>query len=167
MQTFILIHVAISLVGIFSGFVVLFGMMAGKRLDGWTALFLATTVATSVTGFCFFPFDGFTPAQTFGILSVVLLALAIYGRYSRRLAGGWRKVYVITAVASLYLNVFVGIVQSFEKIPFLHALAPKQNEPPFFIAQGIALVLFIAAGVFAVKGFRDDSLQPAGPGFVS
>jgi magnesium-transporting ATPase (P-type) len=131
--------------------------LAGRRLDRWTALFLATTVATSVTGFFYFPFDGFTPAQVFGILSMVLLALAIYGRYSRRLSGAWCKVYVITALAALYLNVFVGIVQSFQKIPALKALAPTQTEPPFFIAQAVALALFIAAGIFAVKRFHGDS----------
>jgi hypothetical protein len=154
MSTFTQIHVAISLVAIVTGLVVLGGLLGGHRLDRWTALFLALTVATSVTGFFFFPFDGFTPAQAFGILSMLLLALAIYGRYFRSLDGPWRKVYVITAVAALYLNVFVGIVQSFQKIPILKAAAPTQGSPPFIAAQSVALILFVIAGIVALKRFR-------------
>ena len=156
MELFILFHVAVSLVGIVSGGVVLVGLLSNDRLDRWTALFLVTTVATSVTGFCFFPFDGFTPGQAIGIISIVFLALAIYSRYARQIAGGWRKTYVITAVVSLYLNVFVLIVQSFRKIPALKAAAPTQSEPPFKIAQAIVLVLFVVAGILAVKRFRGE-----------
>ena len=101
------IHVLISLVGIFTGLVVLFGLLAGKRLDGWTKWFLITTVATSVTGF-FFPFHGFTPAIGVGIISLLVLAMAIYAHYLRHLIGHWRWIYVVTAVIALYLNVFVG-----------------------------------------------------------
>src|SRR6266436_5349089 len=116
LKIYTLIHVAISLVGIFSGFVVMFGLLAGKRLDGWTALFLATTVATSVTGFLF-PVHHFMPSHAVGIISLLVLAIAIYARYRRHLAGPWRKAYVVTAVAALYLNVFVAIVQTFLKVP--------------------------------------------------
>src|SRR6266436_1271280 len=110
LKIYTLIHVVISLVGIFSGFVVLFGLLSGKRLDGWTDLFLATTVATSVTGF-FFPVHHFMPSHAIGILSLLVLAVAIYARYARHLAGAWRAVYVISALVALYFNVFVGIVQ--------------------------------------------------------
>src|SRR5439155_8179662 len=96
----------ISLVGIGSGFVVIFGLLAGKRLDGWTALFLVTTVATSVTGFGF-PFDHLLPSHKVGIISLAVLAVAILARYAFHLAGGWRRIYVISAVTALYLNVFV------------------------------------------------------------
>src|SRR5258706_3853744 len=112
MKTLTLIHVAISLIGILSGFIVVSGMLAGRRLDGWTALFLATTVATSVTGF-FFPVHHFMPSHAVGILSLLVLAAAIYARYSCHLAGAWRKVFVVGAIVALYFNVFVAIVQAF------------------------------------------------------
>jgi hypothetical protein len=137
--------------------VVVFGLIAGKRLDGWTALFLVTTVATSVTGFMF-PYHGFTPGIGVGILSLVVLAVAILGRYRRHLAGPWRRTYVISAVIALYLNVFVLVAQLFEKVPSLHALAPKGSEPPFFITQGIVMLIFIALGIAAVKGFREPAV---------
>src|SRR5262245_38115916 len=151
---FTLFHVALSLVGIGSGLVVLRGLLASRRLDGWTALFLTTTIATSVTGFLF-PFRGFTPAIGTGILSMIALAVACYARYGRRLAGGWRLAYVVTAILALYLNVFVLVVQAFLKIPALEALAPQQNEPPFAIAQGVVFVLFLVAGLRAAARFRD------------
>lgn len=150
---FTLIHVLISLVGILSGLIVLNGMLKSQRLDGWTALFLATTVVTSATGFGF-PFDHLLPSHKVGILSLVVLALAIYARYAAHLAGGWRKTYVISSVLALYLNVFVLVVQLFLKVPALHSLAPTQAEPPFAIAQLIVLVLFIVLGVRAVRRFR-------------
>jgi hypothetical protein len=157
LPTFTIIHVAISLAAIGSGFVVVFGLLAGKRLDGWTAFFLATTVATSVTGFGF-PIHGFTPGIGLGIISLLVLAVAIYARYPRHLAGVWRRVYVISATAALYFNVFVLIVQSFQKVPALRAAAPHQTEPPFLVAQLIALVAFIVLGTLAAKRFRE---QPA------
>src|ERR1700761_8073453 len=120
-----ILHVLISLAGIFSGFLVLFGLLTGKRLDHWTGVFLATTVATSVTGF-FFPVHHFMPSHAVGIISLAILALASYALYSRHLSGAWANVYVIGAVMALYLNVFVLIVQSFQKIPALRALAPTQ-----------------------------------------
>jgi hypothetical protein len=153
LATYTLIHVVISLVGIGSGLIVLFGMFGGKRLDGMTALFLATTALTSLTGFGF-PFEHLTPGIILGILSVVVLAIAVPARYSFRMAGKWRAIYVVTAVIALYFNCFVLIAQSFMKVPALHALAPKGNEPPFAIAQGILLVLFIVAGALAVRKFR-------------
>jgi hypothetical protein len=153
LATYTLIHVVISLVGIGSGLIVLFGMFGGKRLDGMTALFLATTALTSLTGFGF-PFEHVTPGIILGILSVVVLAIAVPARYSFRMAGKWRAIYVVTAVIALYFNCFVLIAQSFMKVPALHALAPKGNEPPFAIAQGILMVLFIVAGTLAVRKFR-------------
>jgi len=153
LQIYTIIHVLISLVGIFTGLIVLFGMLAGKRLDGWTKWFLVTTVLTSVTGF-FFPFHGFTPAIGLGIISLLVLAIAIYARYPRQLAGHWRWIYVVDAVISLYFNVFVGIVQSFEKIPALTAMAPTQTEPPFKLTQLVVLALFIVLGIVAAIRFR-------------
>jgi hypothetical protein len=155
MKTFTLLHVLISLAGIFSGFVVLFGLLAGKRLDKWTAIFLATTVLTSVIGFVF-PFHGLTPAIVVGIISLVLLAVAIFARYARHLAAAWRKTYVISAVLALYLNVFVLIVQSFLKIPALKEIAPTQNDPPFKLTQLVVLVAFIALGIVAAIRFRSE-----------
>jgi hypothetical protein len=156
LATYTAIHVVISLVGIVSGLIVLFGMFGGKRLDGMTAIFLITTVLTSATGFGF-PFEHVTPGIILGVLSLVVLAISIPARYTFRLTGKWRAIYVITAVIALYFNCFVLVAQSFLKIPALHALAPKGNEPPFAIAQGILLVVFIVAGFRAVKRFRDSS----------
>ena len=152
------IHVLISLVGIFTGLIVLFGMLAGKRLDGWTKWFLATTVLTSVTGF-FFPFHGFTPAIGLGIISLIVLAVAIYARYPRQLAGAWRWIYVVTAAIALYFNVFVGVVQSFEKIPALHALAPTQTEQPFKLTQLFVLAIFVVLAIAAAIRFRIEPIR--------
>jgi len=153
LQTFTQIHVAISLVGIASGFVVMYGLLTGKRMGGWTALFLGTTVATSVTGF-FFPFHGFTPAIGVGIVSLLVLAAVLFARYARHLAGAWRRIYVVGAVVSLYLNVFVLIVQSFQKIPVLKAIALTQSELPFLLTQLVVIALFIALAIFAAIRFR-------------
>ena len=151
--TFTLVHVILSLVGIAAGFVVVYGMMTGKRLEKWSALFLFTTVLTSLTGFAF-PNDHLTPGIIIGILSMVALAIAIVALYVLHLTGPWRWIYVVTAVAALYFNFFVLIVQSFLKAPALHALAPTQKEPPYAIAQLAALVLFVVVGIFSVKRFR-------------
>jgi len=129
------------------------GLLTGRRLNGWTALFLTSTVATSVTGF-FFPFHGFTPAIAVGIISLLLLAVAIFARYGRRLAGAWRWIYVVTAMVALYLNVFVLIVQLFQKVPALKALAPTQSEPPFLVTQLFALALFVVLTIVAAIKFR-------------
>lgn len=151
--TFTLLHVIISLVGIGSGLVVMFGMLASKRLDGWTALFLATTVLTSVTGFLFHSAH-FGPPHVIGLLSLVLLVLAILARYSYHMAGSWRWVYIVTALLSQYLNVFVAVVQSFQKLPLLQPLAPTGTEAPFVIAQGLVLLAFIVVTVLALKRFH-------------
>jgi hypothetical protein len=151
--TFTLLHVILSLVGIAAGIVVLFGMLASKRLEAWTALFLSTTVLTSVTGF-FFHSEKFGPPHVVGVISLLVLAVTIPALYAYRLAGPWRWTYAAGAVLSLYLNVFVGVVQAFQKIPFFNALAPTQSEPPFAIAQGLVLLIFIALGVLAVRRFH-------------
>ena len=156
LSTFTTVHVIISLVAIASGIIVLFGMLGSKRLDGFTGLFLLTTVLTSVTGFGF-PFTHLSPAHKLGIISLVVLAIAILARYSFHMAGSWRWIYVVTAVLALYLNVFVLVVQSFEKVPALHAMAPTQTEGPFKIAQLLVLVLFILLTVVAVRKFHPET----------
>ncbi len=158
LTAFTLAHVVISLVGVGSGFVVLWGFLASRRFDFWTATFLLTSVLTSVTGFMF-PVDHFTPGHALGIMSLVLLPIAIFARYNRHLAGGWRPAYVISSVASLYLNVFVLIFQSFDKVPALKELAPTKSEPPFLVAQVVALALFIALGVVATIRFRAEPMS--------
>ena len=155
-----LIHVVLSLVGILSGFAVVLVLLAARNLDGWTALFLASTVLTSVTGFLF-PFQGFTPAQGVGTISLIVLAVAIFARYGRHLSGAWRRSYVITSVIALYLEVFVLIVQLFEKVPHLKALAPTKSEPPFMITQLIVLALFVVLAITASIRFRDAQVRSA------
>ncbi len=154
------VHVVISLIGIATGFVVTYGLLTAKRLNGWTAVFLATTVATSVTGFLF-PVDRFLPSHAIGILSLVLLAVAIAARYSKHLAGKWNSIYVVTALASQYLNVFVLVVQAFLKVPALKALAPNQTEPPFALVQGVVLLTFVAIGTVAFFKFRNVQARVA------
>jgi hypothetical protein len=160
MDAYTIFHVILSLLAIAAGFVILGGFLTGRRLDGWNAFFLVTTVATSATGFGF-PFVRFLPSHGVGIVSLVILAVAIYARYSRRLAGGWQTAYIVTAIAAFYLNFFVLIVQAFLKVPSLHALAPKQTEWPFAVAQLVALAAFIYFGVLAVKKSRSPSLPLA------
>jgi len=155
LQTFTLVHVLISLAGIASGLFVMYGFLTNQRLNGWTAVFLTTTALTSVTGFLF-PFMGVTPAIKLGIISLVVLAIAFVTRYPLHLA--WRKTYVIAACAALYFNVFVLVVQSFEKVPELKAIAPTQKEPPFAIAQIAVLVLFVVLTTMAVKKFRIEPM---------
>jgi hypothetical protein len=151
--TYTLLHVVISLVGIGSGLIVMFGFFKGKRFDSLTAVFLITTVLTSVTGFGF-PFDHLLPSHKVGIISLVVLALAIPARYVFHLEGIWRSIYVITASIALYLNVFVLIVQLFLKVPALNALAPTGKEPPFLVAQLVVMLIFIGLTTFAVKRFH-------------
>ena len=160
MAAFTLFHVALSLIGIVSGFVVLFGLLSAKRLDGWTALFLATTVLTSVTGFLF-PFHGITPGIVVGCISMVLLAIAILARYALHLAGPWRPIYVVTAMLAEYLNVFVLVAQAFDKVPALKALDPTKSGPPFKATQGVVLVLFVVLIVAAVVKFRPEAPRAA------
>lgn len=157
---FTLFHVALSLVGILAGFVVVYGLLTAKPFDRWTAVFLWTTVLTSVTGF-FFPFHKLLPSHILGIISLVLLPLAIYARYSKKLGGAWNPVYSITAVLALYLNVFVFVVQLFEKVPALHALAPTQSEPPFKVTQLIVLVFFLLITILSAVRFRHARLRAA------
>jgi hypothetical protein len=153
LATFTLLHVLISVVGIIAGLVVLGGMLAGARLDGWTALFLATTTLTSITGF-FFPSSAITPAHIVGGLSLVVLAGSLAARYWMKLQRGWRTTYVITAVVAIYLNTFVLVVQLFAKTQALAQLAPTQQEAPFALTQAAILGLFVWLGWAAVRGFR-------------
>jgi hypothetical protein len=158
MTTFTLVHVGLSLAGIISGFVVVAGLITAKRLEGWTLLFLATTAATSLTGFGF-PFEHLLPSHVVGGISLVVLMVTIVARYARHLSGAWRWMYVVGAVVALYLNVFVLIVQLFLKVPALHAIAPTQSEPPFVAAQLAALGLFIALGAVSVRRFYVSPLR--------
>lgn len=154
------IHVVISLIGILTGVVVLIGLISGRRLNGWTAWFLTSTVGTSVTGF-FFPFHGVTPGIILGIISLLLLAVAIFARYFRRFVGAWRGIYVVTAMIALYLNVFVLIAQLFQKVPALKALAPTQTELPFLVAQLSTLLIFVVLTIAAALRFRSANLRSA------
>jgi hypothetical protein len=152
-STFTWVHVIISLIGIVTGFVVMKGMLASQRLDDWTAVFLATTALTSITGFGF-PITTVTPGIIFGIISLVVLLIAILARYAFGLSGGWRPAYVVTALVAQWLNVFVLVAQLFNKVTALHALAPNGSEPPFLITQTVVMVLFIVVGIAALRQFR-------------
>jgi hypothetical protein len=158
LSTFTLLHVIISLAGLGSGFIVVLGLLNSKRLDGWTAIFLTTTVLTSVTGFMF-PFEGFKPSYVLAAMSLVVLAIAIFARYGRHLAGGWRGTYVITAAVALYFNCFVAVAQAFMKIPALHAMAPTGSEPPFLIAQVLVLAIFVWLTYRAAKRFNLGAIR--------
>ena len=147
------IHVIISLIAIVAGFIAVFQMIANKPLGIWNSIFLWTTIATSVTGFGF-PITGVTPGIVVGIISLVILAVALFALYAQHLAGPWRWIYVITAIVALWFNVFVLIVQSFQKVPSLKTLAPTQSEPPFQIVQGAALVLLAVLAILTVRKFR-------------
>lgn len=155
LEAFTLLHVAISLIGIASGLVVLYGFIRNRRFNALTHVFFATTALTSVTGFMF-PFHQVTPGIILGAISIVVLLPTVLAFYFFHLTGAWRWIFVVGAVAAEYFNVFVLVVQSFQKIPALNALAPKQNEPPFAVAQLIVLIIFLAAGVMAVKRFRPE-----------
>jgi hypothetical protein len=156
LSIFTWVHTLLSLVGIASGLMVVKGLLSSQRLDGWTALFLASAVATSVTGF-FLPADHFGPSHWVGVISLVALAFAILSRYGLHLAGAWRRIYAVGAVLALYFLVFVGVAQLFAKVPALHALAPTQAEPPFAIAEGAVLVLFVVLTVAAAIKFRPQA----------
>jgi len=147
---FTLFHVVLSLVAIAAGLVVAKGFLSSHRSPGWTTVFLWTTVATTLTGFLF-PFRGFTPALGTGVVSTLVLVPTLYALYARKLIGAWRWIFVVGAMISLYLNVFVLVVQLFAKVPALHALAPTQAEPPFVIAQGVVLLVFVAWTILAVR----------------
>jgi hypothetical protein len=153
--TFTAVHVAISLIGIAAGLVVLRGMLGNRWFPRWNAVFLWMTILTSVTGFGF-PFDHLLPSHKVGILSLILLAVALVALYGKHMAGGWRRGYVYTAMICQYLNVFVLVVQLFQKVPALKAIAPNGKEPPFAIAQGIVLVIFAWLIIRAAKRFRPE-----------
>lgn len=156
-SAFTVLHVIISLAAIASGIVVVGGMIGSHRLPGWTAVFLALTVLTSVTGFLF-PIRSFTPALGTGIISMIVLLIALVALYGRHLARRWRWVYILTAVLALWFNVFALIVQAFLKVPSLHALAPNGNEPAFLATQAAVLVVFILLGAAAAVRFRPAPL---------
>jgi hypothetical protein len=155
LATFTLLHVIISLIAIVCGLVVVFGMFASNQLTRWTGLFLFTTALTSVTGF-YFPGTTLTPARIFGIASLIVLVPTVLALYVFGLRGFWRWIYIAGVVIALYLNVFVAVVQSFAKIPELRSLAPTQSEPPFLIAEGGALVIFILLGIIALVLFHPE-----------
>jgi hypothetical protein len=152
--------VLISLAGLASGFVVLYGLISGKRLALWTAVFLGTTVATSLTGFGF-PFDHLLPSHIVGLISLVVLAIAIAAKYAFHLLRPWGRIYAVCACIALYLNVFVAVVQAFEKVPALKALAPTQSEPPFLFAQLTVLAIFATLGTLATRRSYAVALRTA------
>lgn len=158
LANFTLLHVVISFIGIVTGLIVVFGMFGARRLPGWTSLFLISTILTSVTGFMF-PFTKLLPSHMTGIVSLVVLAICLLALYSGKAAGAWRWIYVVTAVIALWLNVFVLVVQAFLKVAALKSLAPTQQEPPFLIAQGVVLLVFIVFGVLAVRGFHPENAR--------
>jgi hypothetical protein len=152
-STFTVFHVIISLVGLLAGIVVLYGMLRGQKSETWTALFLATTVLTSVTGF-FFHAAHLLPSHVLGILSLLVLCIAMLGLYVYHLAGAWRWIYVVGVIVALYFNVFVAVVQAFQKVPALEPLAPTQSEPPFLVAQLVVMAIFVWLGVAAARRFH-------------
>jgi hypothetical protein len=158
LSTFVTVHVIISLIGIAAGIIVMFGMLGSNRMPGLTAIFLLFTILTSATGFLIPPLvsEKLLPSHVIGALSLVLLAVACFALYGQKLSGRWRLTYVLTALISLYLNVFVLVIQSFLKIPALHALAPSvpPSEPPFAIVQGIVLVFFVIVTIGASRRYR-------------
>jgi hypothetical protein len=155
LSTFTTVHVIISLIAIVSGLIVMFGLLGSKPMPGLTAIFLLFTILTSATGFLF-PFTQLLPSHMVGIISLVLLAIACIALYGMKLSGAWRWIYVVTAMTSLYLNVFVLVIQGFLKVPALHALAPSvpPAEPPFAVVQGLVLLFFIIVIIGAVRRFR-------------
>jgi len=158
MSLFTLSHVVISLIGILTGIIAVFGMIAAKRLDGWNAIFLVTTALTSITGFLF-PFHKWMPSYTLGVLSLIVLAIAIPARYAKHLEGGWRKSYTITACIALWLNTFVLVAQLYMKVPAIHALAPTGTEPPFLITQVVVMAVFIVLTVAATIKFHPEAVR--------
>jgi magnesium-transporting ATPase (P-type) len=154
---FTTLHVIISLIGLGSGIVVVLGMCQGSRLPRWTALFLLTTVLTSATGFLFH--SAFGPPHVIGLISLVILAVASIALYVNHLAGAARWIYIVSAVLALWFNAFVGVVQAFQKLPALHALAPTQKEPPFFAAQFVVLALFVVITAIALKRFPARTIR--------
>jgi hypothetical protein len=159
-QAFTAFHIALSVAGLLSGVVVVLGMLKDKRLPRWTAVFVITTIATSATGFLFHSLS-FGPPHLIGVISLIVLTGAVAALYIYRLSDGWRSVFVATAVLALYLNAFVGVAQAFQKIAFLHALAPTGSEPPFLMAQAVVLMLFVLIAVPSLTRFHPSSVTPA------
>lgn len=157
LQDFTVLHVVISMLAIFAGFVVMGGLFASAGLGGWTVFFLLMTFLTSLTGFMF-PFVSVTPAIITGLVATPILLVALWALYGKRLAGRWSGVYAATAIASLYINVFVFIVQSFQKVSFLNPYAPTGSERPFLIAQLVTLAAFVILGWLAVRRFHPNRL---------
>jgi len=160
LEAFTLAHTLISLVGIFSGLIVMYGLLNARQLNGWTSVFLWTTVLTSATGFLF-PYHGFKPSYVVGVISLVVLAIALFAWYRRHLEGGWRNAYVITAMMALYLNVFVLVVQLFRRVPALKELAPTQTESPFKLTQLVVLLVFVGITIVATTKFRRAQFSAA------
>lgn len=152
-ETFTTLHVLISLVGIVSGFAAVIAMLGGRRAEGLNVLFLLSTILTSVTGFMF-PFNGVMDSHIVGIISLVVLAVALLARYAFDLVGSWRATYVVAAMLALYLNVFVGVVQAFQKIAVLNRLAPARSDPAFIVTQVVVLVIFLWLGTKALRRFH-------------
>ena len=156
LSAFTTLHVVIGLIGIATGFIWLFAAANARSVPGWTAAFLLTTVATSVTGFLF-PNLKIGPPVIFGVISLVVLTPAVLALYRYRLAGPWRWISIAGGAFALYLNSVVGVVQAFQKLTFLNALAPTQSEPPFLAAQGIVLMIVVGLTAVALKRFHPGS----------
>jgi hypothetical protein len=153
LPAFTVFHLILSMVGIAFGLIVAGGILASNRLPGWTALFLLTTILTSATGFLF-PFTKLLPSHIVAIISLVLLAVALYALYGKNLVGVWRPVYIVTAMLALWFNVFVLVAQSFQKVALLNVYAPTGTEPPFAITQGAVLIFFIGAILLGIRKFK-------------
>jgi len=148
-----LFHTLLSLIAIATGIRVVYGFLNNQTYPGWTTTYIVTTTLTLITSFLF-PFHGFTPAIGVGILCILILIPTLYAKYRTSLTGIWRVVYVAGSAVLFYFNCFVLIAQSFQKISFLHALAPTGSEPPFAISQAVLLIGAIILGVMAVRRFR-------------
>ena len=158
--TVTLVHTVISIVAIAAGLVVVGGLIAGVRIDGWTGIFLVTTALSSVTGF-FFPFTKLLASHWVGVISLIILPFVIAARYWKHLRGAWRGIYVVGTVLVLYLNFFILNVQLFRRIPALIVAAPKQTEPPVVLTQLLVLALFAWLGFAAFRRFRPQAVGTA------
>jgi hypothetical protein len=161
LATFTTIHTALSLVALASGIIVVIGLIDSKPLPIWNALFLATAFATNASGFGF-PVSAILPSHAVAAVALVVLALTMLAYYGFHLSGGWRTVYVVGVVVSVYLDVFVAIAQAFKHVPALTALAPTGSEPPFAVAQAIGLAIFVVLAVWAAIRFHPGKLMPSG-----
>ena len=162
MSTFTWVHTALSVAALIAGLIVVIGLFTSKTLGGWTAIFLATAIATSATGFGF-PFQSFGASHWIGVISLVVLVLAVLARYVLHYAGAWRWLYAVCIVVAFYFLVFVLIAQAFKKVPALAALAPTLSEPPFAIAQLVAMVIFVVIAVATARKFRPRARKFSAP----